>query len=503
MIHSKKVEYFDVVVIGGGPAGAVVATNLAKAGVSVLALERHAFPRYHVGESLTGLAAHYISELGLTEQVEKLHFPRKLGIKFISQNDKNEIFVPVQSPTWHVRRSEFDQLLLEHAAHNGATVRYGSVKKIFRDKYKVIGLGYKPLGSGSDLLNNIRCKIVVDASGHSLLLSRSRIAGRRRADSFCPQIAIFTHFKGALRDPGEMGDNTFIFHASINHWAWFIPLSEDLVSVGLMAPAITVRRSNCTVEDFFNIELEKMSPDLARRVQNSEVVEPLRIVTNSPYRLDPFAGDGWICVGDSHRFIDPVLPLGITLAMTEAMAASKAILTALKTGDCQQPFEEYMEFSNLGQDRAADLTHYFWNFLTLFNAQTRSKLRKDIIRLLDGDFFTPEESTAMTAMRSSLHNLLLPVIPAGRAHNIATRLRLCYSPGIEAAYIKVVEEKIYLSFVLTDDDPDLQEAGSDFEESLYAYFGRENLFITRYTLDQEIPPMQDMYMIFDNRSNKS
>src|ERR1044071_3887006 len=108
MIHSSKNEYFDVVVMGCGPAGSVLATYLAKAGVSVLALERHTFPRYHIGESLTSVATNYIQEMGLAPEMERLGFARKQGIKFIGRDAKNEFFIPVQLPSWHVRRAEFD-----------------------------------------------------------------------------------------------------------------------------------------------------------------------------------------------------------------------------------------------------------------------------------------------------------------------------------------------------------------------------------------------------------
>ena len=54
----------DVLVIGGGPAGAAVSMRLRKRGITPVIVERETFPRFHIGESMTGEAGNLVRELG-------------------------------------------------------------------------------------------------------------------------------------------------------------------------------------------------------------------------------------------------------------------------------------------------------------------------------------------------------------------------------------------------------------------------------------------------------
>ena len=205
IVHAEPKESVDVVIVGCGPAGSVVAAELAQAGVSVLALERHRFPRYRVGESLTVSGGDLIRAYGLVEDMERLDFPEKSGVKVIGPSARSEFYVPVARPTWQVRRAEFDQLLLERAQQYGAEVRWGSVKRLVQEDDKVVGVAYRPYGHETDLLTEVRAKIVVDASGHSALFSKHHIAGMRSVEQFGNQIATFTQFAHAQRDRVRWG----------------------------------------------------------------------------------------------------------------------------------------------------------------------------------------------------------------------------------------------------------------------------------------------------------
>jgi 2-polyprenyl-6-methoxyphenol hydroxylase-like FAD-dependent oxidoreductase len=120
----------DVLVVGGGPAGSTLAAFLARAGVSVHLLERDSFPRYHIGESLIPQVLDVLEESGALAAVEAHGFLRKEGGVFRwgrKETPWSFYFDEARSRYRHtyayqVIRSEFDQLLLNHARNCGATI---------------------------------------------------------------------------------------------------------------------------------------------------------------------------------------------------------------------------------------------------------------------------------------------------------------------------------------------------------------------------------------------
>ena len=119
---------YDVVVVGGGPAGSTAATLLARAGRRVLVLERERFPRYHIGESLLSATLPILAHVGVLGEVERHGFVQKPGGTFLwGSNKRPWSFWFREDPggyphAFHVVRSEFDALLLRHSAREGAEV---------------------------------------------------------------------------------------------------------------------------------------------------------------------------------------------------------------------------------------------------------------------------------------------------------------------------------------------------------------------------------------------
>src|SRR5688572_25875819 len=122
-------ETYEVVVIGGGPAGATVATLLAQKGRRVLVVERTKFPRFHIGESLMPEAYWVFERLGMLPKLRDSDFVRKYSVQFVTASGKESApFVFEErkphecSVTWQIERAAFDQMMLEHAEESGATV---------------------------------------------------------------------------------------------------------------------------------------------------------------------------------------------------------------------------------------------------------------------------------------------------------------------------------------------------------------------------------------------
>jgi 1H-pyrrole-2-carbonyl-[peptidyl-carrier protein] brominase len=388
MTDASSSIHCDVCVVGGGPGGATAAIYAARAGLSVTVLEKEQFPRYHIGESLTGVAGDILRDLGLGDAMAAQRFPVKSGVKVMGRSG-NEYFVPVLAETWQVRRDDFDQLLLEHARACGVAVIRGHARKVVMNGKQVEGVVFHDEQTGG--ARTIHCRALIDASGTACFLSHAGVAGPRKFDIFGDQIAVFSQVEGAIRDPGEMGDNTFIFYSKSHTWAWFIPLSADVVSIGVVVPTSAFHELGKDRDKVFSWGLEAIHPDLTARIQGKPLVEPVRAIKDYSYRIAPFAGPGWFCIGDAHRFADPIFSFGVSSSMQEAKAVVSAICEALQTADWATVAARYTQHSNTGQDAIFDFIRYFWSYPGFFGLQMRGKFRKEVIRLFGGDIFVPNK----------------------------------------------------------------------------------------------------------------
>jgi flavin-dependent dehydrogenase len=344
-VNSISSEY-DVIVIGGGPAGSTVAALVAEAGHSTLLVEREKFPRPHVGESLMPETYWTFQRLGVLEKLLASPFVRKVGVQFVT--DKGRESQPFLfrthdprdcSETWHVRRDQFDQLLFENAAEKGADCRDGvRVLDVTMDDERASGVvlsagsGQRAVGSEeSGPSHKIGAKVVVDATGQQGLISNK--LGIRQVNPRLRKAAIWGHFRGAERDTSAGGVTTIILHTeSKQAWFWYIPLADDVVSVGLVGDRDYLLRDRGTPEEIFAQELENC-PAVAERLANSEPAKKLLVDKEFSYSTDRAAGDGWVLVGDAWGFIDPIYSSGVYFALKSGELAADAILAGLRTGD--------------------------------------------------------------------------------------------------------------------------------------------------------------------------
>ncbi len=400
-------QEYDAVIIGCGPGGTVAGAELSQRGYSVLALEKNAFPRYHIGESLTGTVGGYLREIGLGDAMGRQGFPVKYGVRVVGARARSEFFVAVApEPTWQVRRDEFDQLLLTWATGLGMEYRTGAVCDVLREDERVIGVAYR---NDEGRTTPVRGRFVIDATGLSCYLSNQGIAGERIRDEFSDQVALFTQIRDCGRDPGLMRDNTVIYYSEPQHWAWVIPLNEEVASVGVVIPRAAYKRLGQEVK-FADVSiphhvmdwgLRNINPELHARCAG-EWTEPVRVIRDYSYEVTPFAGDGWICVGDSHRFVDPIFSFGVSVAVKEGQLAAEAIDRAIQERDSERACAEYQRRCNIGQNAVADVVRYFWRFPAFFGVQAQGKYRDDIMKLFAGACYDEDPLPGLQMMRESL-----------------------------------------------------------------------------------------------------
>jgi flavin-dependent dehydrogenase len=333
---------YDCIVMGAGPAGCAAAALVAEAGYSALLLEREKLPRFHVGESLMPETYWTLKRLGVLEQLKRSKFVRKLGVKFVSGDGRESqpFFFREHDPrecveTWQVERAEFDKLLFDNAAAKGAECRdQVRVREVLFDG-PPSSEGAKAVGVRLELADGaqreVRSRVVVDATGQQCLLASK--LGLRVDNPRLKKAAIWGYYRGAQRESGELAGGTIIMHTERDRsWFWYIPLSDDVTSIGVVSDHDYLLQGRGGAATVFEDELVKC-PGLTRRLIDAELISKLRVAKEFSYTTTQHAGDGWVLVGDAFGFVDPIYSSGVFLALRSAELAADAIVAGLKGND--------------------------------------------------------------------------------------------------------------------------------------------------------------------------
>jgi len=346
-------DIYDAIVLGGGPAGSTAGIALARAGLSALVLERAAFPRFHIGESLLPGMMGILRELGVAERIAAVPQVEKLGATFVNGDGRDHLSFlfadalavrrGAESAAFNVERAPFDAALLDAARDAGAEVRRADARAVLELGDGGVALAVDERGER----RTVRGRFLIDASGQATVVGRHLGIRRMLPDS--KKVAYFGQFDGVLRDPGPPGGFPLIAVCR-EGWFWLIPLDERRTSIGLVTSAAFARDTGVPPEGMLDWGIAR-SPFMVGRMAGAVRRPEGGILADFSYRCEPFAGPGYFLAGDAATFVDPIFSTGVCLGMASGLAAARAV-ERLVRGEAR-PEEERRRYAALVDETTA------------------------------------------------------------------------------------------------------------------------------------------------------
>ncbi|KAF7349947.1 FAD/NAD P-binding domain-containing protein [Mycena venus] len=342
----------DILVIGGGPAGSYTAAALAREGFQVTLLERENFPRYHIGETMLPSMRSFLRFIDADDKVKNFGFAEKVGAALKLNQHKREgytDFLPRGGQTFSVTRADFDDILLKHAVESGASVHEGvrvtEIKFSTENPEKPTSAEWQSdQGTGE-----IKFSWLVDASGRNGIMSTRYLKNRKFSENpALKNIATWSYWEGAgMYAPGTDRENAPWFEALTDEtgWAWFIPLHNNITSVGVVISEVSsrVKKPQSTDAKAHYLSQLQLTPGLLELLGDARMVGDVKSGSDYSYRAgdDKYAGPNYRIVGDAGAFIDPLFSSGCHLAFTNATTAAATISASIR-GHCTE--EEVIQF---------------------------------------------------------------------------------------------------------------------------------------------------------------
>ena len=334
MSEKRVSKEYDAVILGGGPAGASAAAVLAAKGRRVVVVEREKFPRYKVGESLIPYCYFPLERIGMNEKLRKTNFTKKYSVQFAAIDGR--ISAPFYffqhleheaSQTWQVVRSEFDALMLDNAQEKGAEVMFETAaKRLLVDGDRCLGLEVEQHGETF----HIEAPITIDCGGrHGFAATQ---LGWIIPDPQLNKVAIWSYYKGGKRDEGYDEGATTVAYLPEKGWFWYIPLPDEIISLGVVADRKYLYRAGKNLEAILEREINE-NKWIADHIAGAERVESIQVTAEYSYRSKYCASDGLVLAGDAFSFLDPVFSSGVFLALQSGVMVGDAVDAALTAGD--------------------------------------------------------------------------------------------------------------------------------------------------------------------------
>lgn len=358
-------QTFDTVIIGAGPAGSAAAALLAEQGLRVIAIEREKFPRYHIGESLLPFTCFPLNRLGLLERMRQSEFIKKYSVQFVSPSGKasqpfyfSSRYEPEVAQTWQVLRSEFDLMLMQNARDKGAQIlEETTVRELIQEDGRTLGVRAQTK-TGETV--EFRAPMTLDCSGRDAI-GPTRLNWRIREPKL-NKVAVWTYYRGAMRDAGIDGGATTVAYIPEKGWFWYIPQHRNMISVGVVAEGKYLTRDGVREpKDIFNREIEQ-NAWIKQHLACGTQVGAYYLTSEFSWRSRYCAAHGLLLAGDAFGFLDPVFSSGVMLALKSGMLAADSIKAAFDAQDFSADrFTEYGRQIREGLENMRKLVYAFYD----------------------------------------------------------------------------------------------------------------------------------------------
>lgn len=340
----KPIHDYDVLVLGGGPAGSTLGSLLKKyrPQLSVLIVEKEKFPRDHVGESQLPAVSGVLHEMGAWDKVEAADFPVKIGASYTwgaTTKPWDFEFVPLDrlpekterpgrydghrlQTAFQVDRAVYDEILLDHAESLGCEVLQETrANKIERDGDRITSV---TLSNG----RSVTARWYIDATGAAATLRR-QMDVEVETPTLLQNVAFYNYWScDRWADETNLGATRVHVRSLPYGWIWFIPLSATRTSIGLVVPAEHYKASGMKPVEMYHAAL-KEEPYIAALTKGAEPDNgpgTVETTTDWSFVVDRTYGENWFLVGETAGFADPILAAGLTLTQTGARELAYTII---------------------------------------------------------------------------------------------------------------------------------------------------------------------------------
>lgn len=302
----------DICVIGAGPAGSTFAARMARLGHDVCLIEREAFPRAHVGESLSPGVLPLLDVTGARASVEAAGFSKVRNVLVKWDQAPHERHDP-GPPGLLVDRGRFDQLLLEHAEALGVRVLQPATVRERRRDAAGWSLHIETQGRSLEL----HASFLAEAGG------RAAPFPSRRRRTGCRTLALYAYWRGRTLPRAPR------IEAGTDAWYWGVPLPDGSYNTLVFVDVAQFRtRAPRDIGGQFHALIERS--ELMAGCSGAYLASPVLAMDATPYidedSITPFS----IKVGEAGLAIDPLSSSGVQKAMQSALAGAIVVNTLLR-----------------------------------------------------------------------------------------------------------------------------------------------------------------------------